>query len=139
MTELDLLTVWLRTFPLWEADIQVDLTDAVPGSTGLFPKGLQELSRREDVLGNLTVCYRWSFLLRRSAAGNGEENARWLMELQKWAAQQSRLGLAPRFGDIPQQERLRICEGSLVSRQQVGTGSYTALLTADFTKYFRGE
>ena len=139
MTELELLSAWLQTFPMWDTDTQIDLTDAVPGSTGLFPKGLQELSRREDVLGNLTVCYRWSFTLRRNAAGNGEENARWLMELQKWAARQSRLGLAPRFGDIPGQERLRICDGSLVSRQQAGSSGYTALLTADFTKYFRGE
>ena len=139
MTELEALRAWLRTFPGWDSRLEVDLCDSIPGCTGLFPKGLQELSRREDVLGQLTIRYRWSFTLRRSAAGSSEENARWLIELQKWAAQQSRLGLAPRFGDDPRQEQLRICEGSLVSRQQAGSIGYTALLTADFTKIYRGE
>lgn len=138
MTELKILQTWLQTFPLWEGSLTVDVTEAVPGGMGLYPKGLQELSRREDVLGNLTVRYRWSFSLHRGQAAQTQENAQWLMELQKWAAQQCRQGLTPRFGDIPAEERLRICEGSLTQRREGGSG-YTALLTADFTKIFRGE
>ena len=138
MTELEKLENWLKTFPLWDGSLSVDVTDSVPGGMGLYPKGLQELSRREDVLGNLKVCYRWSFALHRSQAAQTRENAQWLMELQKWAANQCRQGLAPQFGDVPAEERLRICEGTLVHRKEGGSG-YTALLTADFTKIFRGE
>ena len=138
MTELEKLEAWLKTFPLWDGTLSIDVTDAVPGGMGVYPKGLQELSRREDVLGNLTVCYRWSFTLHRNHGAQTRENAHWLMQLQTWAAQQCRQGLAPQFGDVPTQERLRICEGSLVRRAEGGSG-YTALLTADFTKIFRGE
>lgn len=138
MTELEQLKAWLQTFPLWDGDICIDVTDNVPGGMGIYPKGLQELDRREDVLGNLTVRYRWSFTLHRVRAAETQENAHWLMELQKWAAQQCRQGLAPQFGDVPKEERLRICEGSLVRRAEGGSG-YQALLTADFTKIFRGE
>ena len=138
MSELEKLENWLKTFPLWDGSLRVDVTEAVPGGMGLYPKGLQELSRREDVLGNHTVSYRWSFALYRNQAAQTLENARWLMELQKWAANQCRQGLAPRFGDVPAAERLRICEGSLTHRKEGGSG-YTALLTADFTKIYRGE
>lgn len=138
MTELEQIKKWLQTFPQWDGTIRVDVTQNVPGGMGLYPKGLQELSRREDVVGNLTVRYRWSFCLHRVRAGESQENAQWLMELQKWAAQQCRQGLAPRFGDVPGEERLRICEGSLVRRAEGGSG-YEALLTTDFTKIFRGE
>ena len=138
MSELENLQNWLKTFPLWDGSLTVDETEAIPGGMGIYPKGLQELSRRENVLGDLTVRYRWSFLLQRNQGAQTEENARWLMQLQKWAANQCRLGLAPRFGDVPAEERLRICEGTLTQRKNGGSG-YTALLTADFTKIFRGE
>ena len=138
MSELEKLQAWLKTFPLWDGSLSIDVTDAVPGGMGLFPKGLQELSRREDVLGNLTVRYRWRFVLRRNQAAQMQENAHWLMQLQKWAAQQCCQGLAPRFGDAAQAEQLRICEGSLQQRNEGGSG-YTALLSVDFTKIFRGE
>ena len=138
MSELETLQAWLKTFPLWDGSLSIDVTDAVPGGMGLFPKGLQELSRREDVLGNLTIRYRWSFVLRRNQAAQLQDNAQWLMQLQKWAANQCRQGLAPRFGDAPRQEQLRISEGTLVQRNEGGSG-YTALLTVDFTKIFRGE
>ena len=138
MNELEKLQAWLKTFPLWDGSLSIDVTDAVPGSMGLFPKGLQELSRRENVLGDLTVRYRWSFVLCRNQSAQLQENAQWLMQLQKWAANQCCRGLAPVFGDVPAEERLRICEGSLAQRKEGGSG-YTALLTADFTKNFRGE
>ena len=138
MTELELLSAWLQTFPLWDTDTQIDLTDAVPGSTGLFPKGLQELSRREDVLGNLAVRCRCSFLLRRCACP-GEDSARWLLDLQNWVMEQERLGLTPKFGDDPKTERLRAQEGKLKNSFQTGSGLYTVQLTAEFTKLYRGE
>lgn len=135
---LDKVTDWLRTFPGWEGTLQVDYADHVPGNTGLYPQGMTELSRREDVLGNVKSRYCWAFLIRRAALP-GEGNARWLMEFQNWVAEQDRMGLAPRFGDEPGQERLRAFDGKLHSRQQTGSGLYTVMLTAEFTKIYRGE
>ena len=129
---------WLQSFPGWEGTVCVDYVDAKPGNTGLYPKGLKEIFRREDVLGNLTVHYRYDFLLRRNAA-RGEENAQWLMEFQNWVMEQSRLGLAPQFGDDPKTERIRASEGQLQSHAQAGSSMYTVRLSKEFTKTYRGE
>lgn len=135
---LEALTRWLQTFPQWEDSIRIDFVDARPGSTGLYPKGLKEISRREDVLGNLTVRCRYDFLLRK-LGGSGEENANWLVQFQNWVMEQDRQGLAPQFGDDPKLERIRAFEGQLHSHAQVGSALYTVQLSAEFTKIFRGE
>ena len=135
---LEKLKQWLQAFPKWEGSVCIDYVDVKPGSTGLYPKGLKEISRREDVLGNLQVRYRCDFLLRRNA-GNSEENARWLLEFQNWVMEQSRLGLAPQFGDEPKTERIRAFEGQLQSHAQVGSAMYTVHLSTEFTKIYRGE
>ena len=135
---LERVCSWLQTFPLWEGTLQVDYADAIPGSTGLYPRGITELSRREDVLGNVTVRCSWGFALQRAALP-GEENARWLLDLQNWVMEQERLGLTPKFGDDPKTERLRAQEGKLNNSFQTGSGLYTVQLTAEFTKLYRGE
>lgn len=132
---LEIVEAWLRTFPQWEGTLQFDYADSVPGNAGLYPQGITELSRREDVLGGVKIRYSCSFLLRRAGLP-GRENARWLLEFQNWVACQDRLGLAPKFGDEPAAERLRAYEGRLHSRSQTGSGLYTVMLTAEFTKHY---
>ena len=135
---LEKLKQWLQTFPEWEDSICIDYVDARPGSLGMYPKGFKEISRREDVLGNLQIRYRFDVLLRRTAR-KSEENARWLLEFETWIMEQDRLGLAPRFGDEPKTERIRISEGQLHSLAQAGSALYTVKLWAEFTKTYRGE
>ena len=135
---LEKMITWLQTFPQWEDSIQIDFLQARPGSSGLYPKGLTELSRREDVLGNLTLQYRCDFLLRKNA-GIREENARWLLEFQQWVMEQDRMGLAPKFGDAPKSERIRVSDGQLQSLSQTGSALYTVKLWTEFTKIYRGE
>lgn len=130
---LEKVKQWLETFPQWEGSLQLDYMDAVPGSSGLYPRGLTELSRKEDVLGNIRVQYRCVFLLRTAAAG---ENAQWLLDLQNWVMEQDRLGLAPKFGDEPKTEHVRALEGRLDSQKQVGSAVYTVQITAEFTKLY---
>ena len=132
---LEKLTQWLETFPQWEGVLQIDYADSVPGNTGLYPRGITELSSREDVLGNRKNRLSCAFILRRTGAG-GQENARWLLDFQNWVMEQDRLGLAPRFGDEPQNERSRAFEGRLETHKQVGGSVYTVQLTAEFTKIF---
>jgi len=135
---LEKIKTWLQTFPRWEDSLQIDYVDARPGNTGIYPQGLRELSRREDVQGNLTVYCRYDFLLRK-VAGASEESARWLLDFQNWVMEQERLGLAPKFGDDPRTERIRATAGQLRSHAQVGSTLYTVLLYAEFTKIYRGE
>ena len=135
---LEKMKQWLQTFPLWEGTLQLDYADDVPGNAGLYPKGMTELSCREDVLGNRNYRYSYTFTLRRAAA-TSEENAHWLLEFQRWVAEQSRLGMAPAFGDEPRSERLRAFEGKLDTHTQTGCALYTVQLYAEFTKIYRGE
>ena len=135
---LETMSTWLQTYPGWEGTLEFDYVDSIPGHSGLYPKGIQEVSVREDVLGNKKVRYRCEFLLRRAAA-SAEENAQWLMDFQQWVAWQDVMGLAPRFGDDPKTERLLAYEGRLDSHKQVGCALYTVQLTVEFTKLYRGE
>jgi len=135
---LEKMKQWLEAFPKWEGTLQFDYADSVPGNSGLYPRGITELSRREDVLGNVKVRYSCAFVLRRTAAGN-QENAQWLLDFQSWVAEQDRLGQTPKFGDEPRTERIRAFEGKLDSHKQVGSSMYTMHLTAEFTKIYRGE
>lgn len=139
MTALERVTSWLRTFPLWEGEtLDIDYLGAVPGSAGLFPGGLEEVSWRTDVLGNVMVENRLHFVLCRRTQGQ-QDNPRcggWLLELQNWVQQQSAAGLTPKFGDDPGRERIRAEKGKLQSAAQTGTGSYTVDLTVEYVKKY---
>ena len=135
---LEKVKQWLQSFPLWEDSLQIDYLDAAPGNGGLYPRGFQELSAREDVLGNRAVRYRCTFLLRRQTA-RSQDNAQWLMDFQNWVMEQDRLHLAPQFGDDPKSERIRALEGRLDSHNQTGCALYTVQLQKEFTRIFRGE
>ena len=140
MTDLQKLQAWLKTFPKWEEGnmLYVDFTDAVPGNLGLFPKGVEELSRREDVLGNVQLRQRYHFALYRVVSGqeNQEANAAWLLEFQNWVQRQDAMGLAPKFGDDPKNAHIRAEKGRFSDGRQVGSAIYVVTLTADFTKNY---
>ena len=132
---LEKMETWLQTFPGWEGAVQIDYADATPGFCGMYPQGVKELSRREDVLGNMAVRCRVTFLLRKAACP-GKDSAKWLLDLQSWVMEQSRLGLAPKFGDEPLTERLRAYEGKLDKLAQAGSALYTVQLSAEYTKIY---
>lgn len=139
MTALEKMTAWLQTFPLWKEErLYVDYLDAVPGNAGLYPGGVEELVRREDVLGNVTVHNRLLFVLYRLTPGqqDNRENSAWLLQLQNWVQQQSASGLAPCFGDDPKQERICAQRGKLQAATHTGTGKYAVTITADYVKHY---
>ena len=138
MTELKKMRRWVQTFPQWKEDLYIDYTGAVPGNAGLFPVGMEEVGRREDVLGNVTVSCRCRFTLYRVTTGQADNtgNAQWLLAFQNWVREQSTLGLAPTFGDEPAREHLRAEKGRLKNASQTGTGVYAVELTAEFVKKY---
>lgn len=139
MTVLETMTGWLKTFPLWDGEtLYIDCLDGVPGNAGLYPEGLEEVARRTDVLGNVTVENRLHFVLYRVTHGQ-QDNPRcsaWLLEFQKWVQQQSAAGLTPKFGDVPERERIWAEAGKLKSANQTGTARYTVNLTVQFVKKY---
>ena len=136
MTDMEKLQQWLQTFPGWSGVLTVDWLENKPDAAGLYPKGLREVSRKEDVLGNLRLRCRYTFGLRREVSP-GQDNALWLLELQNWVQTQSALGLVPRIGE--EDVVIRAYDGKLSHRTGLGSEHYTVMLTVEFTKIFRGE
>lgn len=136
MEILEKLKAWLKTFPQWaEAELLVDDTAAEPVSCGLFPIGVEELSRREDLLGNQILQCKQTFLLRRIAQRQ-EEAAAWMMAFEEWVRQQAREKAAPIFGDVPGKEWIRAEKGRLSAVNQTGTATYEIRIVCEYTKIF---
>lgn len=140
MTELMRMRQWLLTYPRWDAGglLFIDYTDGVPGGSGLFPTGYQELGRRTDVLGNRRIDGALHFALYRivRTPEDQEANAQWLMEFQQWVRKESAEGRAPHFGDDPAREQLRAEQGRYLRRADAQSGIYAVEITAEFTKYY---
>ena len=133
---LEKLKAWLATYPDWDETIQVDFSGDSRYSTGLRPQGVEETSRREDVLGNSQAECRYTFTLFWQMMGQGDDavNAARLLDFQHWVREQSVLGLAPQFGDAPAWERIRAENGGFTAGAQ--TVIYTVTLIADFMKVY---
>lgn len=144
MTDLEKIKSWLLTCPETERlqSFRVDYLTRDPESGSIRPSGLMELSRTEDLLGNVTVANQLNFglyyVLNKTAddeAGT-QDNAQWVLSLQQWVQQQSIQHLAPTFGDNPLKERMTAHSGALYAENEDGTATYLVQLTANFTKIY---
>ncbi len=121
------LKIFLMGFPGWgDAQLQIDTTQSEPGSCGLFPLGTEEISRREDVLGNVKCRLRQTYALRR-VAPRGEEAAAFMASLAEWIRSQP----APNLGI---NTRVRGEKGRLASVSQTGAATYEMKISAEFEK-----
>ncbi len=144
MTDLEKIRNWISAYP--GADrmgaLRVDECEAAPGNGSIAPAGLVEVSRRKDVLGNVTVENRHDFALHYTLAkapGDGAgaaENADWIMGLQRWVQEQSFHHLAPAFGDEPRKETIKAQNGELIAADEEGTAVYLVQLSVNFTKHY---
>lgn len=144
MTALEKIRTLVSAFP--GADIlqrfKVDFTDQIPANGGVFPAGLVEVERRSDIVGNVTVTNQYNFGLYyvfEKDPGDDEGatiNADWLMDFQEWIQEQSVLGLAPVFGDIPAKEQITAQNGVLYAADEEGLATYMVQLSVKFYKKF---
>jgi len=145
MTALAKIREFIGSYP--GADIlqnfRVDYTDQIPSNGSIFPSGLVEVSRNIDLFGNVTVINQYNFGLYyvlEKAPGDdagATGNADWLMDFQEWVQEQSALGLAPVFGDVPRQERIMAQNGVLYSAEDEGLALYMVQLSVRFVKEFK--
>lgn len=144
MTALEKITSFVKSYP--GADIlqtfRVDYTDQIPANGGIFPSGLIEVSRKTDLMGNVTVINQHNFGLYyvfEKAPGDDQGaavNADWVMDFQEWVQERSALGEAPVFGDMPRQERITAQNGVLYAAEDEGLATYMVQLSVQFVKYF---
>ena len=128
ISALEKLQMWLSTYPRWEGN---------PANICVLPKEIKEISHRADVLGNTLVGYRCYVNLFWEIAGQGEDekNATCLLDFQNWVREQSVMGLAPKFGDVPASERIWTEKGGLTVGARIVT--YTVTLVAEFMKVYK--
>ena len=137
--ELERITAWLQSWPGWKTGekLYVNYTDSISGNCGLFPAGTEEVRRKTDVLGNVTVLLRSRFTLYRvTGEEDTQANACWVQQLESWVQQQSIRGLAPTFGDDPKCSLIRAEKGRLCKARQTGNTMYAVDITAEFIKIY---
>lgn len=142
VSDLERIRMWLMEFPGMGAleRFWVDHYPAVPDSGSLAPLGVKEVERREDILGNVTVVDRYGFalwfVLPKAQELGAQENARWVLELQRWVQEQSAAGKAPVFGDVPEAERIWAEDGTLERADAEGLAVYRVRLYVRFLRVF---
>lgn len=144
MTALEKVLAWLSTFPDFDilSAFQVDYTDQVPSNGGIYPSGLVEVERRQDIMGNITVTNQYNFGLYyvfEKAPGDdigASINADWIMDFQEWVQAQSVTGRAPVFGDIPSDEKIAAQNGVLYEANEEGIATYMVQLSVQFKKKY---
>lgn len=142
MTPLEKIRNWLSSYPGFNilGQFQVDYTDQIPANGGVFPSGLTEISRVPDIFGNVTVENQYNFGLYyvfEKAPGDdagATVNADWIMDFQEWAQEQSIIGAAPVFGDIPKDERILAQNGILYEATDEGLATYMVQLSVRFKR-----
>ena len=141
MSNLDKLKKWLRTYPGYDrlGEMQVDYTDQLPGCFGLFPAGLVEISRKENLWGDVTVENQYNFalyLVLPKAPGDdvgAQINADWVMDFQHWVQAQSVTHKAPTFGNVEAScETMSAQNGALYDADEEGLAMYMVSLQATF-------
>ena len=138
MTLLEQVQGWVGTYPgmerlerFWVEDVGTG-----PGQGGLYPKGLTELERKEDILGNVEVVdqvrFRLYFVFQKAAS-----DAHWLLDFQDWVQEQSATGALPPFGgDGGTGQTARAERGMLCRVGEDGTATYSVTLTIKYKKRY---
>ena len=144
MSALSKIREWVLTYPGIEkaSALNVDYYSTTPDKSSIEPSGLLELSRSEDILGNVTVKNQYSFKLYfvfPKAPGDdagATENADWLLDFQEWVQEQSIRNMVPSFGDEPKSETVKAQNGTNEYADIEGNGIYTVLLSINFTRIY---
>lgn len=144
MNELEKVRNWLSTYPgtIPVREMRVDYYAPNPDNGSIDPSGLVEISRKKDILGNVTeeiqLNFALYFVLIKSPEDDSiaTDNAALLMDLQRWIQEQSIRKLAPTFGDVPEKESIRAQNGALYAASPEGVGIYTVQLSINFTKIY---
>ena len=147
MTALEKIRDFVKSYPGSDIfrDFHVDYTDQIPFNGGVFPSGLVEVSRKRDIVGNVTVTNKYNFGLYyvfEKPPGDDAgamENADWLMDFQEWVQERSVLCAAPTFGDDPKSEKITAQNGVLYDADEEGTAMYMVQLSVQFIKNYKEE
>lgn len=144
MSDLKKVREWLAKWPGMSLmrDLHVDYYAPEPNNSSIDPAGIQEISRTEDILGNVTVENQYNFavlfVMEKPVEDDvtATKNAELIMSFQNWVQEQSIKKKAPTFGDDPGSESVKAQNGEIDYADKDGTGIYRVLLSINFTKKY---
>lgn len=145
MTDLEKVREWIKTYPNFDilSDFQIDYTDQIPASGGIFPSGLQEISHTEYIYGDVMVTNQLNFGLYYVFEKSPDDdagaavNADWLMDFQRWVQEQSILHKAPAFGNYDTaHERIKAENGVLYAADEEGIATYMVQLSIQYKNFY---
>lgn len=144
MSDLERIRKWVASYPGTERmrELKVDYFSPNPDNGSIDPSGVVEVSRTEDILGNITVENQYNFalyfvFLKDPGDDQGAtDNATWLMDFQRWVQEQSIRKIVPTFGDEPAQETVKAQNGALYAADEEGSAIYTVQLSINFIKNY---
>lgn len=140
MTNLEKITEWLKTYDGYDilGRMTVDYTDSMPGGA-VFPNGLIEVSRWENIWGEIIVENQENFgiyctmLKAPEDDETAEINAEWVADFQRWVQMQSLTHHAPVFGNVRQdQETVKAQNGTLYEASDSGMAVYMIQLSVSY-------
>ena len=144
MSDLERIREWISDYPgtTRMRDMKVDYFSPNPDNGSIDPSGLIEVSRNEDILGNVTVENQYNFalyfvFLKDPGDDQGAtDNATWIMDFQRWVQEQSIRKLVPTFGDDPERETVKAQNGALYAADEEGTAIYTVQISINCIKHY---
>ena len=145
MSDIERVREWIKGFGGIPEEFKIDFTSEIPSNAGIFPNGLVEISRRPDILDNITVTNQYNFSIYyvfekdKGEDSQALSNADWVMAFQKWVQEQSVRHLAPSFGNVDiEQETFKAQNGAMFEASKEGTAMYMVLLSAQFKNFYGG-
>ena len=135
---LKYLRNWLSACPYIASPVTLEYLEATPGAVALFAEDARELSRRQDVVGNVWVTCRSRFsLLRRvPRCSDGEGCTQWLLDLHSWLQEKSVRGETPQLGTYINRVRITAQESRLQEDTADGMGIYKVSLDVEYVKIY---
>lgn len=142
-SDLERMREWLGTYPGYDlsTNMLVDYLDEIPGNKSLRPAGVVEISRTEDILGNIETQNQYNFGLYvavEKVPGDqviAQFNADWVLDFQRWVQEQSVTHKAPTFGNADQgRELIKAQNGELFDTGSDGIGVYVVALSVEFKR-----
>lgn len=142
MTPIETIKNWIATYPGHNilSEFSVDYTDQIPANGGIFPAGLTEVSRTQDVTGDTLAQNQYNFglyyVFEKSPGDDegAEVNADWIMDFQQWVQEQSITGNCPEFGD--RTTEIKAQNGSMYDANAEGLATYMVQLSVSFEKTY---
>lgn len=142
MSAISKIREWVKTYDQYSdlSDLRVDYAEDT--ENGADMSGLKEVTRKMGILGDVTVTNQYAFALYLVfAPSDGEEAgtqnyADWVVAFQEWVQEQSIMGQAPVFGDLPRDEKIVVENGTLYNTDGEGTVTYKVKMSVEFKKYY---